>query len=107
MKLHNKKLSSNYEVENWLVKTLKLTKQQELDLKTYEYIRFSPFSFYKKKEKVENFWFRLTLIFFPIVWILIFVSLPINFIITGRWGYDERKNVLIKVIHDWMNKLRL
>lgn len=40
MKLHNKKLSSNYEVENWLVKTLKLTKQQELDLKTYEYIRF-------------------------------------------------------------------
>jgi hypothetical protein len=107
MNLHNKKPASNYEVQNWLIKTLKLTKQQELDLINYEFIRFSPFYFYKKKERVDNVWFRLTLIFFPFIWILIFISLPINFIITGRWGYDERKNVLIKLIHDWMNKLRL
>lgn len=106
MKLHNFKKASNYEVENWLVKKLNLTKEQEIDLRNYEFIRFSPFFFYKKKEKVNNFWFRITLIFFPIVWILLFITLPINFIISGRWGYDD-KNVIIKFIHNWMDKLRL
>jgi hypothetical protein len=106
MKLHNLKEASNYEVENWLVKNLKLTKDQERDLRNYEFVRISPFYFYKKKEKVDNIWFRLTLLFFPIIWILLFITLPVNFIITGKWGYND-KNILIRLIHDWMQKLRL
>jgi hypothetical protein len=106
MKLHNLKKASNYEVENWLIDKLKLRKDQERDLRNYEFIRSSPFYFYKKKEKVDNILFRLTLLFFPIVWILLFITLPINFIITGTWGYND-KNILIKLIHDWMEKLRL
>lgn len=106
MKLHNLKEASNYEVENWLIDNLKLTKDQQYNLRNYEFVRKSPFYFYKKKEKINNIWFRLTLLFFPIIWIFLFITLPINFIITGKWGYND-KNILIKLIHDWMQKLRL
>jgi hypothetical protein len=104
MNLHNLKEASNYEVEEWLIKELNLKKDQQRNLRDQEYVRFAPFYFYKTKKNIKNIWFRLSIIFFPFIWLLLFISLPINFIITGYWGFDTKK---LKHIFNWMNNIGL
>lgn len=53
-----------------------------------------------KNEKVETpLWIRFTIILFPIAYIVLFAFLPINYIITGKWGYN------IKWLKDWVDAL--
>lgn len=47
---------------------------------------------------------RLTLPFAIITIILMLISLPINFIITGRWGYNVRKQTRLI---NWFRALKL
>ena len=60
--------------------------------------------FYYEEKTPVNFWVRLTLPFGVITILLMFVGLPINFLITGHWGYSlSKKNILL----NWLRSLRL
>lgn len=105
MKLHNLEKVSNYKVQDWLKKSIpELTEYQKQRIRDDEIVRFAPFEFYKRRKKVDNFFLRLTILFIPIVWLLLVVSLPFNFIITGRWGYDYDK---LNWFTKWMNSCGL
>jgi len=53
-----------------------------------------------KNEKVETpLWIRLTIILFPVAYIILFAFLPINYIISGHWGYH------MKWLKDWVDAL--
>jgi len=60
--------------------------------------------FYVEKLAPVKLWMRLTLPFALITLVLMFIGLPICFIITGKWGYsltDENR------IYNWFKALRL
>lgn len=59
--------------------------------------------FYTEKKTPISPWVRLTLPFALLTWLLMFVSLPINFIITGQWGYSLEGSR----IYNWMKQLRI
>lgn len=60
--------------------------------------------FYYEEKTPINFWTRLTLPFALIIMILMFISLPLTFIVTGQWGYSlGSKNRL----YNWFKSLRL
>ena len=53
------------------------------------------------EEKVEvGGWVRLTLPFALVMWVLLFITLPLNFIITGKWGYGD-------YLYNWFKSLGL
>ena len=60
--------------------------------------------FYYEKQKPVKFWVRLTLPFALITYLIMFFSLPLNFIISGQWGYSfNKKNFIL----NWLRSLRL
>ena len=60
--------------------------------------------FYSVRDTPVKWWIRLTLPFALLTWLLMFLSLPVYFIISGQWGYSlGRKNH----IYNWFNALRL
>jgi hypothetical protein len=84
------KVSVN-EVDDWLRKSkLKLTPQQIRDLSNYEIARFAPFDFYKRCKPVKSIWIRLSAIFLLPTLILLLIGLPLNYLITGIWGYSDK-----------------
>lgn len=81
---------SKYEVQDWLYESIpELTDYQKEKIRDNEIVRFAPFKFMKQTKTVENKLLRITVIFTPFVLLVLVVGLPINFIITGRWGYNE------------------
>lgn len=106
MNLSRLEKASTYEVNDWLKDKLKLTDYQCELLRDREIVRFSPFEFYKFKEveKVSFLW-RLTLIFVLPYFILLFVWMPIQYMITNEWGYSQ--NFQDKFHRPWMRKLGL
>lgn len=59
--------------------------------------------YYEEVTKVK-FWNRLTLPFALALMILMFVFLPINFLIKGTWGYNlGEKNIIL----NWLRSLKL
>ena len=101
---NNLKKASDFEVQDWLIKQLELTPYQKSILYDKEIIRFSPFRFFKYKKETKSLLWRFTLPLYPIVWILLVISSPINYLITGRWGYETK---IIKWFMDWGYKLGL
>lgn len=60
--------------------------------------------FYKEKKEVASAWIRLTLPFGLIMFVLMIIGTPINFIITGEWGYSlGKKNIIL----NWFRALRI
>ncbi len=106
MNFSNLHKAHDYEVNTWLADRLSLTPYQMDILRTKELVRCGPYRFYKQRQKepVSILW-RLTLIFVPIYWIIMFIGLPINFTITGRWGYSQ--TFVDKFHGPWFNKLKL
>ncbi|MBG0514080.1 MULTISPECIES: hypothetical protein [Elizabethkingia] len=104
MNLRNIQKASDIEVENWLKESIpELTSYQKSKIYNDEIVRFSPFKFYKEKKETSNVWLRLSIIFLPIVWIILFLFLPLTFIITGRWGYSNKFNWIL----NWMDKVKI
>ena len=90
MKLINLKRASDLEVQRWIFDNVpNLTKYQKERIRDDEIVRFSPYHFYKKRKKVDNVFIRLSVIFMPIVWTILFIGIPFNFFITGKWGYKR------------------
>jgi len=106
MNLSRLKKASDYEVRDWLVKELELTPYQQRIIRDKELIRWSPFDFYKDKQKESvSFLWRLTMIFIPIYILLVWIYNPVQFIITGKWGISQV--FLNKFHYPWMGKLKL
>jgi len=105
MEFHRYKKASDYEVYDWIKKSIpELTNYQKQKIYDNEIVRFSKFEFYKRRKRVSNIWWRLSAVFFPITWILIFISLPINFILTGDWGYSFKT---LEWFNIWKNNIGL
>jgi hypothetical protein len=106
MKISHLERASDYEVHRWLEKELDLTPYQKEKLYNSEIVRFSNLYFYRipKKEKVSILW-RLTILVFPIYYLLAFCFLPINFIFKGKWGYG--RDFIDKFHSVWVRKIGL
>jgi hypothetical protein len=59
--------------------------------------------FYEKKTPV-SLWLRLTMPFAFITMLLMLIGTPLNFLITGNWGYSLGKN---NYILNWLRAVRL
>lgn len=107
MNFSNLKPARDYEVEKWLKKSFNLTEYQKSKLFEDGIVRLAPFKFYKQRgeEKTTPLW-RLTIFFFPIFWVILFIGLPVVFMIKGRWGYNDRF-ALIRFHQFWCRKLNL
>jgi len=62
-------------------------------------LRGSKLNFYSRSEKKTPFWIRVTLPFAVICLLLLFLFMPINYFITGEWGYE------LEFFANWMRKL--
>jgi hypothetical protein len=60
--------------------------------------------FYYLEETPVNPLIRLTLPFALLLWALMFLSLPLVFLITGKWGYPLGNN---NRVFNWFQALRL
>jgi len=78
-----KKLSDEEMCERWI----------ELDIE-----------FYTVTEKKVRWWIRITLPFALILLLLMFIGLPIYFIIFGKWGYSIQNKTKL---YNWFKELRL
>jgi|ERR1700741_354872 len=104
MKFSYLRRASDHEVEKWLTESLDLTAYQKEKLRDREIVRFSSFYFYKtqKKEKVSVLW-RLSIIIYPVYYLLAVCFLPIKWIFTGTWGYG--RNFVDNFHSKWTRKL--
>ncbi len=60
--------------------------------------------FYTKEKTKVNKYIRITLPFALILWVIMFILLPINYMIFGRWGYSlGEKNYIL----NWFKSLKL
>jgi hypothetical protein len=92
MNLINLKKVNNFEVERWLERSIKdLTPYQKERLSDDEIIRFAPFYFMERRQKTDNILMRFSILFIIPVFIFILIGLPINYFITGSWGYNYEK----------------
>lgn len=60
--------------------------------------------FYTEEKTPVPLWLRLTMPFALLIMILMFIAIPINFLIIGQWGYSlSEKNRLL----NWFRSLKL
>lgn len=106
MTLSKLEKASDIEVNKWLDESLNLTPYQKEKLRSDEIVRFSPLYFYKQrqKEKVKLLW-RISILLYPIYIIVLYIFLPFNFVINGKWGYNRK--FLDKFHYPWLNKINL
>lgn len=103
MQLHNLTEVDDLEIQRWLLTTIpNLTAHQKEEIKINEIVRFSKYKFYKRREKINNIWLRLTILLVIPVCIFLTIWLPFNFIITGYWGYSK-----FKWLHNWIHSVGL
>lgn len=60
--------------------------------------------FYSEVNSEPKSWNRFTLPFAIILAILMFIYMPLNFMVKGRWGYDFGKE---NRIYNWFKSLKL
>ncbi len=105
MELSSLKIARGHEIGDWLTESLKLTPYQQsiLSEEYYDILRISPFYFYKDTdENKTTFLWRMTVVFWPIVFILVNISLPFVFVVSGKWGYNRW--FIDKIIAPWLQK---
>lgn len=92
------------EFREYLIENLKLTPYQIEILEKENILEYSEYYIYKQKESVESLWWRLSLPFFCVVYIILLFLLPLNFIVEGTWGY-RRKYIFWFL--EWMDKMSM
>ena len=58
--------------------------------------------FYTEVRTPVNLWMRFTLPFALLLIVLMFISLPFNFMVTGKWGYSLSKK---NRVYNWFKSL--
>lgn len=90
MKLINLKKVMDYEVREWIESSIPdLSPYQKEAIRDKQIIKFAPFYFMKPRKKIDSIPLRFTIIFLLPVLLIIIISLPFNFLITGNWGYKD------------------
>jgi len=103
MKIIDLQKVSDYRVQEWIEKSIpELTAYQKQKIRENEIIRFAPFYFMERRKKTNNILLRFTIIFMLPIFLLLIIGLPINFFITGSWGYKK-----IKWYSKWVNSCGL
>lgn len=102
MNLRNLEKAPDYKVERWLKEEFNLDNYQTSKMYDNESVRFSPFEFYQERPYNSNIWLRLSIVFFPFVFLLLWLGLPLTYLIRGRWGYNRNFDWILK----WMDKLK-
>ncbi len=104
MNLHRLTQADEFEVRDWLEQELSLTTYQIEKLLDRDFIRLSPFYFYKHtKQPKSSFLWRLTLPAFLLFLILLIIFLPVRWFFTGQWGYGF--GIYDKFYAPWKRKL--
>ena len=102
MKMTNIDRVSNSEFNEWLCCNIPdITADQELLLTELLTDRACPYFFYKKYEPKAHLIMRFTLFPFILFWLLLVLSMPINYLITGRFRYNNSK--LMEFFEKWLN----
>ena len=102
MNFRNLKRANNYEFENWLVSNLpNISKSQKEAILYNEVLNYSGFYLFKRVKKVKSIWLRMSIVLIPFVWLILMILLPINFIITGSWGFGKRLDFIL----NWLDSL--
>jgi hypothetical protein len=84
------KRAHHWDVENYFLKKIPdITPYQKERIRNDEIFRCNPFFIYIKKEKTTNPFIRLTVLVWPLVWFILMLGLPFNYLVTGRWGYGK------------------
>ena len=91
MRLYDLQKVWDSDVVKWLEDNIpELTAYQKEKIRDKEIVRFAPFYFMKRTKKVNNILTRFSVVLLLPVLILLIIGLPINFFITGKWGYSEK-----------------
>ncbi len=97
--------ADKFEVMEWLVRDLNLTREQRQKLMISDAIRLSPFEFYKLKERTPvSFWWRMSLLLIPFYMLFILLYKPFHFLITGKWAFNREFE---RFHYGWMRKIRI
>lgn len=104
MKLFNYRILYKEDAYYELDRYLKLTKEQREIIHKDDY--FMPFHLLKDIENhsVPSLWMRLTYPLFLLTLLVMFVYMPVNYITTGRFSYNEHK-IPFKWVFNWGRKL--
>jgi hypothetical protein len=98
MKTWRLKKKDNYSFAYELSRNIDTLKNTNID-DLADTIRLMNVTIYSNEKVNTSPWIRLTIIFIPIIFIPLFIFLPINYMITGHWGYN------IKWLKDWVDAL--
>lgn len=102
--LSNLERARDHEVEKWLEEELELTPYQKERMRNNESVRLSFIYFYKNKPtKNPSLIWRLTIIPFFLYYVIAFCFLPINYLITAKWGYS--RNFIDKFHSKWVDNI--
>ena len=102
MNFRNLKRANKYEFENWLVSNMpNISKSQKEAILYNEVLNYSGFYLFKRVKKVKSISLRMSIVLIPFVWLILMILLPINFIITGSWGYGKRLDFIL----NWLDSL--
>jgi hypothetical protein len=102
MSLRAQREASSIEVACWLEENVPVLSSHQAEAIRGLLARQGQFIFYVEKEKCDSIYLRLTIVIWVFVWACLIITLPINFIFTGRWGYAG-----IEWFHSWSTKLGL
>ena len=106
MNFRNKKEARDYEVERWLIEEIPNITPYQKDFIRKDFVRFSRFYFYKRKPKTNGVLRRFSVLLVPFVFLIVLLLLPINYIITGRWGFG-RESAFWRKYTKWIESLNL
>lgn len=97
----------SYRANDLIRKKLELTPYQAqllVDRDFWEDEQGDIIFFQQRKPSTKNAFYRASVIFLPLVWVVLFLGLIINFILTGHWGYESKT---IAWFNKWLHNLNL
>lgn len=93
---------NEYKLLDFLRKEGVITKEQMYNCLQQDIFEKSKFYFFEQiPVKKEPFWFRLTIIFVPIVILLLIIGIPFYYLFTSSWYYGEK----FMFIKKWLDRL--
>ena len=101
----SKKKVHQRDVKNWIIGRLNLCDRDKDALWNLD-LEESGYTVWKKKKAKIHPWLRITLIFWALFFVLLLVCMPLNFMLTGSWGYNPEKR-LFRFYTNWGEALGL
>lgn len=103
MNIFRYKQVRDYDVEQYFRKHLDLTVYQKQRIE--DVIRSAPFDFISFEKEAAVFWpWRLTVIFFILFILLLWITMPIKWMLTGHGRYGQ-KSIALKVYRFWGKRI--